>query len=284
MTAQDRTTTPAPAPQSDSLDRRPSLIKIGLARGVVEVKQFFREKQAWIFTLAFPALLLLLFGTVFQGVMGGGQISVGQYFLPAMMAFGVMSTSFTNLAVGIAVERDDGTLKRLRGAPMPPTAFFLGKIILVVVAGLAEIALMLLIGVVLFDVDLALSPQRWVTFVWVMLLGMTCFAMLGIGVSNLAGSGRNAGAVVNLPFILLQFVSGVFLPYRQLPESVQLVGAIFPAKWFAQGLRSVFLPDSFLAAAPYDAWQHGLTALVMGAWCVGGLVLCLTTFRWTRGN
>ena len=98
------------APLAGPPGAMPSLAKVGLARGVVEVKEFFREKQAWIFTLAFPALLLLLFGTVFQGVMGGGQISVGQYFLPAMMAFGVMSTSFTNLAVGIAVERDDGTL------------------------------------------------------------------------------------------------------------------------------------------------------------------------------
>lgn len=260
--------------------RLPSLARVGLARGVVEVKQFFREKQAWAFTLALPVLLLLLFGSIFRDAFGDG--SAAQFFLPTMMAFGIMSTSFTNLGVGIAVDRDDGTLKRLRGAPMPPMAYFIGKIVLVLVSGLATMALMLAIGALAFGVDLTLSPGRWATFVWVVVLGMTSFALLGIAASSLAGSGRNAGAVVNLPFILLQFISGVFIPFSQLPEGVQLVGSFFPAKWFAQGLQSVFLPDAYLAVTPYDSWQHGMTALVMGAWCVGGLVLCLTTFRWTR--
>lgn len=259
--------------------RLPSLARVGLARGVVEVKQFFREKQAWAFTLALPVLLLLLFGSIFRDTIGDGA---GQFFLPTLMAFGIMSTSFTNLGVGIAVDRDDGTLKRLRGAPMPAAAYFLGKILLVLVTGLAAMALMLTIGALVFGVSLALSPGRWVTFAWVVVLGMTSFALLGIAASSLAGSGRNAGAVVNLPFILLQFISGVFIPFGQLPENVQLIGSFFPAKWFAQGLQSVFLPDAYLTVTPYDSWQHGMTALVMGAWCVGGLVLCLTTFRWTR--
>ena len=62
---------------------------------------------------------------------------------------------------------------------------------------------------------------------------------------------------------------------------MQQVGAVFPLKWMAQGLRSVFLPDT---AAPAGAgrhrWEHGRIALVLAAWCVGGLVLCLMTFRW----
>lgn len=277
------TTTGAPdTARAHDRHQLPGVARLGLARGGLEVKQFFREKQAWIFTFAFPAVLLLLFGQVFSGTTSG--MNAGLYFLPAMMAFGVMSTSFTNLGVSIAVERDDGTLKRLRGAPMPPAAYFVGKVILVLVTGLAEIALLLVIALLVFRVELPASPARWLTFAWVTVLGMTCFALLGIAVSSLAGSGRNAGPVINLPFILLQFLSGVFLPFSQLPPAAQTFGAIFPAKWFAQGLRSAFLPDPVLAAEPAHAGQYGATALVLAGWCVAGLVLCLTTFRWIRGH
>jgi ABC-2 type transport system permease protein len=58
------------------------------------------------------------------------------------------------------------------------------------------------------------------------------------------------------------------------------VAAIFPLKWMAQGLRSVFLPDALAAVEPAGSWELGRTALVLAAWCVAGLVLCVATFRW----
>ena len=62
---------------------------------------------------------------------------------------------------------------------------------------------------------------------------------------------------------------------------MQQVAALFPLKWMCQGLRSVFLPESFAPQEPAGSWELGRVALVLGAWCVLGLVLCLFTFRWT---
>jgi ABC-2 type transport system permease protein len=59
------------------------------------------------------------------------------------------------------------------------------------------------------------------------------------------------------------------------------IAALFPLKWLCQGMRSVFLPDSFAVAEPAGSWELGRIALVLGAWCVGALLLCLATFRWT---
>lgn len=255
--------------------RPPNALRIGFARGGIELKEFFRDKQAWVFTFAFPVLLFVLFSTVFEDTLNGG-VSAAQYFLPVMMAFGVMSTCFLNLGIGIAVERDDGTLKRLHGTPMPPVAYFVGKFLFIIVTGAAEIALQLLIAVTAFDVDLPSASARWGTFVWVLLLGAACFALLGIAVSSLAWSGRNAGAVINLPFLVLQFVSGVFIPLQQLPGWLRDVSSVFPVRWFAQGLLWVFTGESG-AGSP----QHLTTAAVLGAWTVAGLALCLATFRWS---
>jgi ABC-2 type transport system permease protein len=73
----------------------------------------------------------------------------------------------------------------------------------------------------------------------------------------------------------------VFFVYTDLPGWMQQLAALFPLKWMAQGLRSVFLPDSFAQHEVAHSWELGRVALVLGAWCVGGLVLCLLTFRWT---
>jgi ABC-2 type transport system permease protein len=70
-----------------------------------------------------------------------------------------------------------------------------------------------------------------------------------------------------------------------VPHWLQQIAALFPLKWMAQGLRSVFLPDELAAAEPAGAWELGRVALVLALWCVGGLVLCVATFRWQeRGS
>jgi ABC-2 type transport system permease protein len=66
---------------------------------------------------------------------------------------------------------------------------------------------------------------------------------------------------------------------------MQVVSSFFPVKWMAQGLRSVFLPDALAAREPAGSWELGRVALVLGVWCVLGLLLCLRTFRWQeRGD
>jgi ABC-2 type transport system permease protein len=60
------------------------------------------------------------------------------------------------------------------------------------------------------------------------------------------------------------------------------VASFFPLKWMCQGMRSVFLPDGFAAQEPAGSYELGRVALVLIAWCVGGFVLCLTTFRWAN--
>jgi ABC-2 type transport system permease protein len=79
---------------------------------------------------------------------------------------------------------------------------------------------------------------------------------------------------------VLQFISGVFFQFSQVPPWLQTVAAFFPLKWMTQGLRSVFLPDSFASQEPAGSWELGRVALVLVVWCVAGLVLCVLTFRW----
>jgi ABC-2 type transport system permease protein len=86
--------------------------------------------------------------------------------------------------------------------------------------------------------------------------------------------------VVVLPFLVLQFISGVYISIDTIPDWMLNIGALFPLKWMCQGLRGVFLPESAQVLEQAGSWEFGRIALVLGAWCVGGLALCLLTFRW----
>jgi ABC-2 type transport system permease protein len=259
----------------------PSQFGIGLARGGVELKQFFRAKEQVIFTFTFPAIILVLLGSIFDGQYGDG-ISVGQVFAASMAASGIVATSFVNLGISVALDREDGTLKRLHGTPISAGAYFLGKVVLVAVASLGEVIFLLAVGMILFDVSLPTEATKWLTFVWVFVLSIISCSLVGIAISAVAKSAQSAAAVVNVPYIALQFMSGVYITIDSLPDWMRNVGALFPIKWAAQGFRSVFLPDSMMTREAAGSWELGKTALVLGGWCVLGLGLCLLTFRWTN--
>ncbi|MFF2851291.1 ABC transporter permease [Streptomyces sp. NPDC058001] len=266
-------------------ERLPSAWSLGLVRGALEVKQFFRLREQVVFTFAFPIVFLFLFASIFADSMENTGSTASQHYVASMIASGIMATSFQSLGISIAVERDEKVLRRLRGTPMPPAAYFLGKIWLVLVTGVLETALLLLFGTTVYDLELPSTADKWLTFGWIFVLGLTACALLGIAVSSVAKSAKSANSVVVLPFLVLQFISGVYILVDTLPHWMLGIGALFPLKWMVQGLRGVFLPETAAVLEPAGSWEFGHIALVLGAWCVGGLLLCLLTFRWkNRGE
>ncbi|MHB9849795.1 ABC transporter permease [Streptomyces krungchingensis] len=274
------TTTAVRARGGTRSDRLPGAWGLGLHRGALEIRQFFRQRDQVVFTFAFPVVFLFLFASIFSDDVRGAGITASQLYVPAMMAAGIMSTSFQSLGISIAIERDEKVLRRLRGTPMPPAAYFLGKIWLVLVTGALETAVLLTVGTTLYDVELPSDPGKWAEFGWIFVLGLTACALLGIAISSVPKSGKSATSVVVLPFLVLQFISGVYISIDTIPDWMLNIGAAFPLKWMCQGLRGVFLPESAKVLEQAGDWEFGRIALVLGAWCAGGLLLCLLTFRW----
>ncbi|GII56385.1 transport permease protein [Planotetraspora thailandica] len=275
--AETATALPTAAPASAPM---PSTFRLGLARAAVETKMFFREKDAVVFTFSFPIVLLVLFGSIFAGGLEGTGITFSQLYTAGLIGAGVMGAGFQNLGIGIATERQDGTLKRLAGTPMPAGAYFIGKIVNVLVIALLEVAILLTIGVLMYDLNLPSDLSRWVTLAWVFLLGVSAAALLGIAASSLPRSAKSAAAVISMPFVVLQFISGVFIPFTLMPQWLINIASFFPLKWMCQGFRSVFLGDAGAVFETTKSYELDRVALVLGAWLIGGAVLCLTTFRW----
>ncbi|MEV6368403.1 ABC transporter permease [Micromonospora musae] len=274
------TTTKPAAPLAATAPRRVGPVALGLRQGRLEITQFLRSRESVVFTMGFPVIMILIFASIFSNEIAPG-VSYTQYFITGMIATGLMTVSFQNLGIWIPIERDRGVLKRYRGTPMPKWVYFAGKVIMVVAIGVVETVLLLAVSAAFFDLDLPATAGRWLTFAWVAVLGVTACTLCGIAISSLARTARSGSAVVTPLALVLQFISGVFFVFTELPTWMQQVAALFPLKWMCQGLRSVFLPDGFGAQEAGGSFELGRVALVLGAWCVIGLLLCLTTFRWT---
>ena len=263
------------------MNKIPSAMSLGIRRGGLEIKQFSRQRESVVFTLLFPVILLIIFGSVFKDTIAP-NVTFSQYFVAGMIASGLVNTGFQALAITIPLERDFGALKRLRGTPMPASSYFIGKAILVSVSMIIQILMLLGFGALFFGVDMPTDINKWITFTWLTLLGSACSTALGIAFSIVPKSGRGASAVVSPIVIVLQFFSGVFLIFTQLPTWMQQFAALFPLKWLTQGMRSVFLPDSFASQEVAKSWENGKTFLILILWLAIGVFFSVRKFKWDR--
>jgi ABC-2 type transport system permease protein len=247
------------------------------------------DPDTLVFTFGFPIIMLAIFTSAFasQGTIPnpdgiGLGVSVGAYYLPGMIAAGVLLSGVQNLAIDIAHEKFDGRLRRWGGTPMSPFVYFAGKVGQVVVTATVQTALLLGVAHFALGIPLPSTAGKWLTFAWVWVLGLAASSLLGIALSSVPRSGKSASAVVLPITLILQFISGVYLQFYALPSWMQNLASAFPLKWLAQGMRAAFLPDGFQQLEVGSGWQLGQVAVALGIWLVVGLVLSRLTFRWIR--
>ena len=265
---------------------QPSVLRLGFERIVIELRTFFRNRQAMVFVFTFPLMFLVLFGTIFSGNIkgppGAEAVTIKQYYVSGMLAAGIVSTTFTNLAMSIAIEQHNGLLKRLGGTPLPKAAYFIGKIGMCVITSTVQAAIMLTFGVIVYGLSLPVDMTHWAVFLTTTVLGVASCSLLGIAFTRLIPNEQSATALVQPPYLILQFLSGVFVPFSQIPGFLQAIGSVFPLRWMASGYRYAFLPDWFQQEEMNGQWYVGQGLAVLAAWTVLGFLACIFFFRWTR--
>ena len=165
---------------------------------------------------------------------------------------------------------------------MPATSYFVGKAILVTFSMLIQVVLLLAAGVAFFGVNLPTAGSKWLIFTGILISGAVVSTILGVAFSSVPKTARGASAIVSPVVIILQFFSGVFFVFTDLPQWMQQIAAIFPLKWLTQGMRSVFLPDSFATREIVGNWETGRTFAIIAIWLVVGTALAIRTFKWDR--
>ena len=251
---------------------RPSNLALVAGQFQYSNRSYWRTPIAAFFTLIFPTSFLVVICAIAgnEVIDDRSGVRVAQFLTPVFAVFGVCMASFVSLALGVAYSRQAGVLKRLRTTPLPPWAHLAGRLLTAVFVSLVAVVLVTGIGVVFYDVDII-----WRTLPAVLLtliVGITCFAALGLAVVSIAPTPGATQALANGGLILLAFISDVFVV--NLPNWLDSVGWVFPLKHFVNAVADGFNP--FLAGNGLY-WDH---IAVMVAWGVIGAAVALRFFRW----
>lgn len=237
---------------------------------------FFRNGQARFFTLALPVAFLLIFATIFRNrtaAVPGGLIHTSVYYVPGIIALGIISAAVNNLVLSVTAQRESGILKRRRAAPVPAGVLIAARALTAASVALVMTGVLLAIGWFAYS---ARIPARHVpALVVTVLLGAVSFGCLGFALTSLIRDADSANPVIAATTLPLYFISGVFLPAQVLPHWLLQVAAFFPVRHFQLALLAAYNPYSS------GAGFAGRDLLIMGAWGAAGLLIAARRFGWT---
>lgn len=222
-----------------------------------EFLRLLRTPMFSVPVLAFPAIFYLLFGVVING----GNGDAAQYLLATYGVFGVMGAALFGFGVTVAMEREQGLLKLKRVQPMPPGAYLLAKMAM---AMLFSALVALLVAVLAYSLaGVALRPSQWLLLVAVDVVGALPFCALGLYIGTVA-NGSGAPVVINLLYLPMAFLSGLWLPLQMLPDVFARLAPAWPSYHLAQLALKVVGMD----AGGHVAMHVGVLAVVAVAFFV----------------
>ena len=243
-----------------------------------EQRAYWRNRGRGIFTFVFPVMFLVIFASLDKGqtISSRGNIAFNDFFVPGILAYGIIATTFVNLAIGTAILRDQGILKRMQGTPLPRWAYVLARI------GSASVIMLLMSAVVLglgagaygLELRAGALPGLIVSLV----LGTACFTTIGIGITQFIPNAEAGPVVVNLAVLPLTFISNIWFPIDSLPHWLKTIAGLFPIKALASSLQYVFDPRY------HGAGLNGGDLRVLAIWTVIGVLLMLRFLRKPMGD
>jgi ABC-2 type transport system permease protein len=233
----------------------------------LERRMFWRNPSAAFFNFALP----LLFLTAGGAILSGSQHDLNK-LVPAIAGMSVMSTTFTALAYNIVFLRERGVLKRIRGTPLPSISYFGGVAANAVTNTALQIAIVVLAGRVFFGIG---WPQDWGELIVFVVVGVVCFAALGVAFAHAIPNFESTAAYVNAVFLPVVFVSFYVFDSKSAPGFLRSIAEALPLKPLIDGLSGALVTGSGLG-------NHLDALAVIGLWGVFGLCLAVRGFSWEQ--
>ena len=231
----------------------------------LERRMFWRNPSAAFFNFALPLLFLFLLGTILSGDQDALNVIV-----PGIAGMSVMSTTFSALAMNLTFLREQGVLKRMRGTPLPSGSYLAALGANAVTNAAIQIVIVVLAGRLLFGLPWPLDYLELAVFV---AAGVACLASLGVAYSHVIPNFDSAPAFVNVVFLPVIFISGVFYDAEDAPAFLRDIARALPLTHVIDGLSGAMVTGASLAD---NAGSLGVVAL----WTVLGVFLAVRGFSW----
>jgi ABC-2 type transport system permease protein len=235
---------------------------------VFEQRMFWRSREAAVFVFVFPILLYALLGSVYSGEIDG--YPAVDVLLAGLLGYGALNTAFGGLTIFLVGRREAGILKRLRSTPLRPATYIAAVLLSWLVVFALEAVGLVALGTLVFG---ASTPANWLGLVGAIVVGISCFAGMGVGAASLIRSADGVSAVVNVIVLPMAFLSGAFGPTDEYPAFLQAIADVLPLTYFIDIVNAVYLDGKSIFEEPRSL-------AVLAAWGTAGLVVALRRFSW----
>ncbi len=232
----------------------------------LERKMFWRNPTAAFFSFVLPLIFLFLFGAVFSGNQANLNVLV-----PGIAGLSVMATTFNALATQITFLREQGLLKRVRGTPLPGSSYLSGIIGSAATNAVIQILIIIVAGKLFFGLG---WPKDWAELAVFTILGVACFAAMGVAFSHVIPNFEAAPAYTNLVFLPMIFISGVFFDVDNVPTFLRDIANALPLVHVINGISA-----ALVTGAPIT--DHLSDLAVVAVWTLACVILAVRGFSWS---
>ncbi len=232
----------------------------------LERKMFWRNPTAAFFSFVLPLIFLFLFGAVFSGSQASLNVLV-----PGIAGLSVMATTFNALATQMSFLREQGVLKRVRGTPLPGTSSLSGIIGSAATNAVIQILVIIVAGKLFFGLG---WPKDWIELAVFTVLGVACFASMGVAFSHVIPNFEAAPAYTNLVFLPMIFISGVFFDVDNVPTFLRDIANALPLVHVINGISAALVTGASIA-------DHLSDLAVVAVWTLACVILAVRGFSWS---
>ncbi len=231
-----------------------------------EFLKLLRTRSFSLSVIGFPVMFYILFGVVNRNAFESDGFSVAKAMLGGYACFGTIGAALFGIGVGMASERAMGWLELKRASPMPVAAYLFSKCMTAVAFGLLIVSILIVIGIAFAQVSI--TPVQIVEMLGMTAAGAVAFASMGLLLALLVPANAAPG-VVNLIYLPMSFMSGLWIPVRYLPHLLQKIAVFLPTYHFAQLMLSIFGYRDHISLAIHWAGLIGFALLMLGvSWVV----------------
>ncbi len=225
-----------------------------------EFLKLMRTKSFSLSTIGFPVMFYVLFGIANRNAFAG-NIHIAKYMLGSYACFGLIGAALFGIGVGMASELAAGWLELKRASPMPASAYLFAKCASAVAFGLIIVCLLTVIATGFGGVSL--SAIELVKMLGMTIVGSISFASMGLLLAQLVPANA-APAIVNLIYLPMSFLSGLWIPIKFMPHWLQGIAPTLPTYHLSQLMLHIFgYGDSISLATHWNA-LIGFTLLMLG--------------------
>ncbi|MBK6324595.1 MAG: ABC transporter permease [Chloroflexi bacterium] len=234
-----------------------------------ELKLQLREPVGVFFTLAFPLMLLFIFGSIYgnepSDYLGGhGSIDIS---VPGYIGMIIGTIGMLSLPIALSTYREQGILRRLQATPLPSSIILWSQVAVNVIMTLLGASMLVIAGFVVYDLSV---PQASLGLLLAVILSGFSFLAVGFVLAGVLPTARSAQAVGMALFYPMLFLSGAAMPRQVMPEGVQKFSELLPLTHVVKLLEGLWLDG---------VWNQTSLAVVVGLLMVC-LVISRRTFRW----